>query len=74
MISALSFSGIVGSHYQRGNVFKARLLIASQPTRGVDIGATGVHCQQIVAYRDAGNSAADFQRAVGILARATGFW
>ena len=35
---------------------KPRLLVAAQPTRGVDIGATEFIHKQIVAHRDAGNA------------------
>ena len=35
---------------------KPRLLVAAQPTRGVDIGATEFIHRQIVAHRDAGNA------------------
>lgn len=35
---------------------RPRLLIAAQPTRGVDIGATEFIHKQIVAHRDAGNA------------------
>ena len=54
-ISSLSGGNMQKLIIAREMYLKPRLLIASQPTRGVDIGATEFIYQQIVKHRDAGN-------------------
>lgn len=54
-ISSLSGGNMQKLIIAREMYLEPRLLIASQPTRGVDIGATEFIYQQIIKHRDAGN-------------------
>lgn len=55
-ISSLSGGNMQKLIIAREMFLKPSLLIASQPTRGVDIGATEFIYQQIIKHRDAGNA------------------